>query len=208
MEEIKRRTVVVHRLRDLHKKGEAMTGYMETDIDLVYLQLRKMTELVMFACVIANKAAGVELNKTLRKGWELKKIKAELKKFNVEFFPVPKVEGEVSADGIRKVEDLDSLGVPYLSEDELFHAYSAAGGYLHAQREYQYGNAKEKLEILLKGVEYVGKLVALLKQHWVKVDEQTQFAVVMQRPGDGRAHVAYMKEGLWKKNGKDWQRYG
>lgn len=194
MEEVKRRTAVITRLRDMHKNGQSMTGYMETDIDLVYLQLRKMIELVLFACVVANKAAGVKLNKTLRKGWELKKIKAELERFNSDFFPSPKVEGEARPDGVRTVDNLKQSERPYLTEGELFHTYGITGNYSHAKREYQYGDAEEKLKILLRGFEFTMKLVALLNHHWVQVSPKSHFAVVMQGRKDGSAHVSHMEQ--------------
>lgn len=91
MEEIKRRTDVVSRLIRMHAQGQSMTGYIETDIDTVYLQLRKIIELVMFSCIVANKSAGLALNKTLRKGYEIQKIKSELQRFNLKFFPTRKL---------------------------------------------------------------------------------------------------------------------
>ena len=90
MEEIKARTNVVDRMEEMHSAGSLMTGYMATDIETVYLQVRKIIELIMFANIVANKAAGLELNQTLRKGWELKKIIAELRHHNARFFPMPK----------------------------------------------------------------------------------------------------------------------
>lgn len=193
MEEIKKRSDVVTRLYKMYLSGQSMTGYIETDIDTVYLQIRKITELIMFACVVANKSAGLTLNRTLSKGYEIKKIKSELARFNTDFFPNPKVEDGKDENGIRKVTDLDQSVRPILSENELFKRYGTAGNYLHSQRKYQYGGADAKPKILAKGLETINKLVALLNHHWVNIANDDYFAVVMQGEKDGKVHVSYMK---------------
>ncbi|MDZ7660914.1 hypothetical protein [Thiohalophilus sp.] len=192
MEEIKKRKNVVSRLHKSYLSNQSMTGYIETDIDTVYLQLRKIIELVMFACVVANDSAGLTLNKTLKKGYEIKKIKNELKRFNSDFFPSPMAEGGIDENGIRKVDDLDPSDQEFLTEEELFKVYGKAGKFLHSQREYQYGSPEEKIKILNEGIDYINKLVVLLNHHWTKITNDTFFAVVMQDENDGKVHVARM----------------
>jgi hypothetical protein len=193
MEEIKKRSDVVTRIYKMYLSGHSMTGYIETDIDTVYLQIRKITELILFACVVANKSAGLTLNRTLKKGYEIKKIKSNLSKFNSDFFPTPKVEAGVCEDGIRKVGDLEQSSIPFISESELFKAYGTAGNFLHSQRNYQYGDVYGKSKILSEGLDTINKLVALLNHHWVKIANDANFAVVMQGKNDGKVHVSYMK---------------
>jgi len=192
MEEVKKRTSVVSKLYRDHLAGKSMTGYIETDIDTVYLQLRKCIELVMFACIVANKSAGITLNKTLRKGYEIQKIKLELKRFNTAFFPSPKKERGIDADGVRLVDDLKHEDRPFMTEAELFKAYGLSGNYLHSQREYQYGGADAKIKILMRGVEYINQLIALLNHHWTKITEDSSFAVVMHGNIDGKVHVSQL----------------
>lgn len=193
MEEIKKRTDVVSRLMKMHQAGQSMTGYIETDIDTVYLQLRKIIELVMFACIVANKSAGLTLNKTLRKGYEIQKIKSELQRFNLKFFPTPKAEDGSDQDGIRKVKDLAHEERPFMTETDIFKAYGNAGNYLHSQRDYQYGGTEAKTKILQRGVNSVNELVALLNHHWTDITNDSFFAVVMQGKKDGKVHVSYME---------------
>lgn len=192
MEEIKKRTDVVTRLVQAQKGGRTMTGYIETDIDTVYLQLRKITELIMFACVVANKSAGLALNKTLKKGYELKKIKKLLLAFNTAFFPTPKIDDGITKTGIRKIADLNNNTKSFMTEPELFTAYGKAGRYLHAQRDYQYGRGEASKTILNNAINDVNKLIALLDHHWVKISEDSSFAVVMQGNTDGKVNVSHM----------------
>jgi hypothetical protein len=194
MEEIKRRTDVVARLMKLHAAGHSMTGYIETDIDTVYLQVRKIIELVMFACIVANKPAGLALNKLLRKGYEIEKIKSELRRFNLQFFPVPKLEDGTDAGGIRRVKDLTKDVRAFMEESEIFQAYGVAGNFLHSKREYQYGGDEAKIKILQRGFDCINQLVALLNHHWTRLAADAFFAVVMQGKEDGKVHVSYMKK--------------
>lgn len=192
MEEVKRRMDVVAKVSEKVNSGSSMTGYIETDIDIVYLQLRKIIELVIFACITANKSAGLTLNKTLRKGYEIQKIKTELKRFNTDFFPSPKVHAETTKDSIREVDDLKQEDRPFMSEAELFRAYGIAGNYLHSQREYQYGTPQERIIILKDGIEYVNQLAHLLDHHWTNITEDSLFAVVLNRHNKKTAHVALL----------------
>lgn len=75
MIEIKERVAVIRDLESVNSKGATFTGLLEVDIDLLYLQLRKISEIIMFSCVVANEAAEEKLNSCLRRGWELSKIK-------------------------------------------------------------------------------------------------------------------------------------
>lgn len=192
MNEIKMRTNVVSRIATLNHSGHSMTGYIETDIDLVYLQLRKITGLIMFACVVANKSAGLVLNQTLKKGYEIKKIKAELVRFNTDFFPSPKADSGRDKDGNRKIADLNYGERAYLREPELFKAYGVAGNYLHAQRKSSYGGKEGSFKVLNRGVEVVNQLVALLNHHWVNITNDSHFAVVMSGIDDEKVHVSHM----------------
>ncbi len=194
MEEIKKRTEVVRKIHALHKISSSLTGFIETDIDLVYLQVRKITELVMFACVVANKSAGLALNKTLRKGYEIGKIKKELQRFNTDFFPTPKKDSGLDTDGLRKIEDVSQSDITFMTEPELFKAYGRAGNFLHAQRNYQYGRETAKLKILDQGFEYIYQLVILLNHHWVNITKDSSFAVVMSTQTNSKVGVSYMKK--------------
>ncbi|MEL0636789.1 hypothetical protein V6259_08445 [Marinomonas sp. TI.3.20] len=177
-----------------HNDSFAITsGYIETDIDTVYLQLRKVIELVMFACIVANKSAGLTLNKTLRKGYEIQKIKSELQRFNLKFFPTPKAEDGQDSDGLRKVKDLPYEERPFMTAEEIFKAYGMAGNYLHSQRDYQYGGEEAKLKILQRGVNAINQLVALLNHHWTDITNDSFFAVVMSGEQDGKVHVSYLE---------------
>ena len=91
MREIKIRAEVIRKTTDAYnlslklEKKVFVTGYIETDIDLIYLQLRKIIELIMYSCVVANELAGIELTKKLRKSYQPKEIRKILQNHNNDF---------------------------------------------------------------------------------------------------------------------------
>jgi hypothetical protein len=194
MEEIKRRTNAAKRVIDLRRSGSSLTGDAESDIDFVYLQLRKITELVMFACLVARKTAGDRLNKILRKGYELAKLKKELKSLNAEYFPKPKYDKDMDDSTVRSVGNLSEIGISSASDEDLLKAYGRAGNYLHAQRDSKYGDEKTKAKILDKAVEDLNNIVNLLNHHWIKVNDDVSFAVVMHGESDGEVQVSYLEK--------------
>ncbi|MEM0953267.1 MAG: hypothetical protein AAGI24_03920 [Pseudomonadota bacterium] len=193
MREIRRRTDVAMKIVSLRKAGNSLTGDDETDIDLMYLQLRKVSELIMFACVVARKTAGDNLNRVLRKGYEIGKLRKELENLNLNYFPVPKYDKGTSAEGIRSVGDLQGTDSRYASATDLLSTYGRASNYLHAQREDKYGNDNAKIRLLDRATEEFNSIIALLNHHWIQVTEDTFFAVVMRGIEDGEVQVSLME---------------
>ena len=193
MEEVKRRTGIARKIVELKRNGKEFTGDDDSDIDIVYLQLRKVTELVMFACVVTRKAAGDELNKILRKGYDPIKLKIELDKLNVDYFPQPKYEKSLHPKEVRSVGDLSEKGVPFATVEDLLSAYGRAGNYLHAQRENKYGNGRAKIKVMDRAVNDFNNITTLLNHHWIKINEEVYFAVVMDGIGTGKVNVSLMQ---------------
>jgi len=193
MEEVKRRTNVAKKVVDLKRSGRSFTGDDDSDIDIIYLQLRKITELVMFACVVARKTAGDRLNKILRKGYDPAKLKKELASLNVDYFPEPKYDKNKGTDEVRSVGNLSEAEVPFASADDLLSAYGRAGNYLHAQRESKYGSGKAKAKVMDRAVEDLNNIVNLLNHHWIKINDAVYFAVIMHGDNSGKVHVTQLQ---------------
>ncbi|PWV78270.1 hypothetical protein [Halomonas sp. A11-A] len=179
MREIKERMSIIQAMEECHSKQKLFTGLIEIDIDLLYLQLRKINEVIMFSCVIASEAAEKQLNADLRRGWELNKIKRSLERLNQNYFPYP-VKVVNTEDGGCKIEKYDKDDRVYLTEDELFDIYKDASNYVHAKRSYQYGSKEERFRILHKGFEHASKITRLLSHHWLPINDSLEYAVIME----------------------------
>ena len=57
--------------------------------ETIFLQMRKVCELIAFGSLIANKAVYSQLHDTFAEDWRLGRIVEKLRKVNPDFFPVP-----------------------------------------------------------------------------------------------------------------------
>ncbi len=174
--------------------GKSYIGHAEPDIDIVYLQLQKSIELVMFACIVGRSTAGDRLNKILRKGYVLTKLKRELASLNIDYFPKPKYDKDDKKLQARSVGELKEIGVPISSDADLLSAYGRAGNYLHAQRESKYGDNNTKAKIMNRAAEDLNNLISLLNHHWIKISDDVYFAVIMHGESDGKVYVTLLKK--------------
>jgi hypothetical protein len=196
MEEIKKRhhaCAVV--LAGIKLRG-SMIGYLEVDIDLLYLQLRKILELVMFASVVAHKIAHTDLGADFDKEYCAGHLVSWIENINPKFFPRPVQDAPAGPEEMRKVVALDTAlhGAP-LTKDELRSTYArACGNFAHAQRRNQYGTSEAKQAHLDFIRDRLEKISRLLNHHWVDLTEDLSVAIVMQDAHDGNVQASLMRK--------------
>lgn len=193
MEEVKKRTDVCLRLLTIYRAGNSMTGYKETDIDILYLQIRKIFELVMFASVVAHRFNSAKIKRDADSAYNAGKLMNFIKEINPDFYPSPKYDSE-SIDGVRQVKDLSNEdGEVFLTEEEMRRVYNrVCGNFSHAKRQYHYGNDVAKFRHFESINIIIGKITALLNHHWIKLDENVSFAVIMKGE-DGNVGVSVLE---------------
>ena len=96
----KRYAVYMHEIRSrlnligtagaaLHSK-KPVTGLPATDVELCFLNFRKILELIMYASVLAHEYAGAEISRKIAdKEWNARRIFRYLEQVNPHFFPNP-----------------------------------------------------------------------------------------------------------------------
>ncbi|KHT40032.1 hypothetical protein RJ46_18125 [Vibrio sinaloensis] len=198
MQEIKMRSEIISKIAFENSNGALLTGYIDTDLDMAYLQGRKICELIMYACVAANQASSKKLNSILKKSYKPLEIKRHLLDINSHFFPKATNRIGDPKNGPTEVIPSSELHLA-LNIDELVSFWGKSGDFLHAKRSANVSQDK-KLEFLSVAVDFLMKVVKLLNHHWIVVDETTQFAVLMQ-PVDretgkvlGKVQVAILKK--------------
>ncbi|AUJ35338.1 hypothetical protein [Vibrio vulnificus] len=192
MEEIKRRTELAQKVFLSQQSGEGFTGNLDTDLDLIYLQIRKVCELIMYAVVASNLAAGRELNKELkRSAYEPKKIKRLLEQ-KTDVCSFPKSIIRTKSGDLTHITDT-SNAEDILNIGDLIEAWSLSGEYLHAKRVHQ-ANVNKKKSDLDTAIEFFNKQVGLLNEHIIIVNDDHQFAVIMQEKESQSVKVVVLKK--------------
>lgn len=135
MIEVKRRLIAIDRILGV-KKGKPRTLTVDYDNEFMWLQLRKVVELVAFSAIAADKGRYVALrlqqdaNSDYRNDWRAEKILGHLSNINPKFLPQPFGQINGNADGIKHFEGLASAQQATL--DRLVSIHQTAGEYLHA----------------------------------------------------------------------------
>jgi hypothetical protein len=81
MAEVKHRTLVVYACLD----GRLHAGYKATTIEVVYLQFRKMLELIALGSLVANKEAFSQVYQRFSECWKADLILKDIERVNAIF---------------------------------------------------------------------------------------------------------------------------
>src|SRR5437868_15459887 len=83
MEEVKLRTKVINAFLE----GNAGAVYKATNIESIYLQLRKIVELIAFGSLVANREALSQLYTEFSKLWNARRLLEDIERVNPGFYP-------------------------------------------------------------------------------------------------------------------------
>lgn len=187
MEEIKWRQLLTMRVLD----GYQSIGNAVADVELCYLQLRKILELIALSSLCANREKYQEVKAAFRKEWNASDILKKIRRFNPEFYPRP--SRQVLDPETGKFVRLVAIETGYLEESDFPETYGKCGSFLHANNPYaeRKAHGDENREEL---VQTLLKIKTLLNHHTIQlVDEKQQLWVVMAAKSDGRVHVFEME---------------
>jgi hypothetical protein len=166
-------------------RGELSTTYKMTNIECVYLQFRKVLELIALASLVANHDEYVKQQTKFAQHWHAGRILDDLAQVNPQFYPVPGVQVIDKATG--KVREVKPLQAGYLTKADFIALYEMCGGILHAQNPY--GQPKDINAYESQMPEWRDKIIALLNHHQIQlIDSKLQLWVIMHSKDDGRVH--------------------
>lgn len=184
MEEIKKRVDVITAVTMNQLPLPQMVG-----VELVYLQLRMICELIALACLTVHGDVPETKAKRLTKTYNADQILKALERLHPNFYPVPSRQ---IRDENGKVLEVAVVRDPHLTKQDLQRLYGECGNYLHRGNVEQImkGRSLPKLADLDIWKE---KIVTLLNHHQIQlVDPNWQLWVLMQASSDGKVHAAEM----------------
>lgn len=182
MEEVKRRTEVI----DGFLAGQCNAMYVQTTVESVSLQIRKILELIALASLAANRSEYAKHRRHFHRDWNAKRILETLKKANPEFYPQPNKQVVNRETG--KVDSLEDIKFGFLTQNDFVTLYGVCSGILHADNPF---SQKQNLEAFLESVPtWMEKIKTLLNHHTIQlIDEDKQLWVLMQAESDGKVYV-------------------
>ena len=190
MRRVKYRTDVVRRCVGLWLKGQSMTGYKHTDMELCFLMLRMICESMMLASVMAHDAfLGKLASRIIKKEWNANKLMAAVEQVNPEWFPVPiRVEylrphPHNDKHVYRHVPVPDEEGC--LTRAEFKQIYNRCGGRLHDTRIDSYLSDKDVDAALGQVRGWTNKVISLLNRHEIQLSEDVMLSVLMRGEDTG-----------------------
>ncbi len=179
MEEIKRRmNVVQHFVAGTHK-----TLYLETTVETIWLQIRKVLELVALGSLVANESLYRQTSEKISQQWNSKRIMGDIDKINPDFYPKPIIQGPgndiVASVWEDRVDD-------YLDREEFAEFYDKCGRIMHASNPF--GEAVDYEDYDSKTDYFTARIVNLLSAHTIRLVDGKKLYLV-QMGGSEAEHV-------------------
>jgi hypothetical protein len=139
------------------------TGYDPADREIVFLQFRKVLELVAFGSLVANKDEYSKVRASFAKEWRAKDMLQQLEKVNPNFYPLPLALASTIADASgRKVHHLEPLTDRFLTKDDFVELYDYCGDFLHAQNPFK---MRTRINVRLAPKAWLSRIEQLVKLH-------------------------------------------
>lgn len=184
LREIKYRMNVVAAITDGKRYK---TPYPATNIELVYLQFRKILELIALSSLVANKEEYAKIEKEFATEWRAKKILKKIKDINPDFYPAP---SQQIRDPKTNNVDLKPITSGYLTEENFVELYNLSSNLIHARNpfspEVDLGLYNSRI------IEWEGKIRTLLNHHSILLYRgNNMIAAGMQSENDGEPFAGY-----------------
>lgn len=157
----------------------------EIQLESIFLQFRKILELIAMASLVANQKALAAARADFKKSWHASKILREIARINPGFYPEPVVENHLP-DGMRSLEPCKH---DVLTEHDFCQLYDrACGTILHTANPF--GHQIQYRDFTDSVHPWRAKIIGLLNQHKIRLlgDPQAFWLIQMKVDGDDEVH--------------------
>jgi hypothetical protein len=187
LKEIKYRINVV---LEIAYENRFTTPYPATNTELVYLQFRKILELIALSSLVANKEEYAKIEREFATEWRAKKILKKIKDINPDYYPAPSRQIKASQSGHFTFEPITS---GYLTEENFVELYNQSSNLIHARNPFA---PEVDLDLYKSRInEWEGKIRTLLNHHSILLyGGKNMIAALMQSDKDGEPHASYFRK--------------
>ena len=166
MELIKKRIEVVQFL----ESNPELCLYPGAAIESVYLQFRKILELIAMGSLIVNKEVYLQEYNNLRKDWNANRMFKRLERINPEFYPSPIIHTDV------EIFDKKS---GFLTKDDFLRLYKECGEIMHTENPFgkkiDYDKYRQQI------AKWKGLIMGLLNTHKIKLIDDSNMYIIHMR---------------------------
>jgi hypothetical protein len=161
MAQVKLRNYVVYALMD----GRLNVGYRATTIEAVYLQFRKILELIALGSLVANKEIFSNVHEKFSKYRNAKLLIKEIERINPNFYPRPfitKLNDKSGAEGewVDRPND-------YLTKEDLIKLHEKCNAIMHSENPYGSKIDYKYYEDMMKN--WASRIMKLLDKHSISL---------------------------------------
>lgn len=153
--------------------------------ETIFLQLRKVLELIAFSTLVANRIVYAEAHKNFSEHWNAKKILQHIGKLNVDFYPMALEAPQEVSPGRKHFPRPDD---GFLTQDEFVSLYNEASTVLHTNNPY--ATKGQAIDLQYSVPEWVARIQRLLSWHRVQLLDGSLWIINIPNQGDIQAWPA------------------
>jgi hypothetical protein len=154
------------------------TGEEVFDIEVIFVQFRKILELIAFSTLTANKEKYSAAHENFAQHWKAKSMLDAVEKLNPNFYPVPHRLPEILPNGVK---NLTPLTEGFLTKSEFEFLYDKSSEVLHVRNPF--ATKDPVIQIGYSASQWIARIQTLLGLHYVDLIDETKWMV--QIPNEG-----------------------
>jgi len=159
--------------------------------DFVFLQIRKILEIVAFGSMCSNISLYRKTYEKYANHWRAKDILQKLERINENFYPLP-----LEPSNERPVRDsatlknacvLENVRDGFLTKDEFEFLYDCSSRVIHSPNPYK---EAQKIDLRMSVDDWMHRIASLLWFHQMKLAQtDVMWLVYLLHPEHGRSHA-------------------
>lgn len=153
-------------------------GFVNINAETVYLQFRKILELIAYASLVANFKIYSAARNDHSTEWHAKRFLKKIESLNAEFYPDPLKFEKVE----EAPERLNFVGLEegFLTREQFETLYDQCGAFMHSENPY--GDAHRYTDLLEQAPSWLMKITSLLNAHHIRLVDGESWLILM--PGE------------------------
>lgn len=184
MQEVKRRIEVIR----CFLTGKCNTPYQATTLESIYLQFRKILELIALGSLVVNRNQVEKHKQKFDTWWHAERILADIKKVNPEFYPKPIQDSAGNANRKTIPYAIKPINEGFLTRDKFAKLYDECGGILHAVNPF--GNKVDYSKYEKVMTNWLKRIMILLNSHTIRLlNDENLYIVHMHEAQDNYVHA-------------------